>query len=174
VWRKCITTERLLIPDRKDLVEGKISTIVLNRGGSVRLDAPEPIRFYAHQRFTIVTESDPSVAGPFRVHTYEYVYFFADINDAELTSFHWTPHVDAGKGEKTIAHLHIGSPMLALQTPLLTGAFNKTHIPTRRLSVESIVRFAIEELPVEPKLPDWDRVLEESERQFQQFSRPGF
>ena len=41
---------------------------------------------------------------------------------------------------------------------------DRTHIPSGRVSLASVVRFAIEELGVRPLRPDWATVLAKEER----------
>jgi len=45
--------------------------------------------------------------------------------------------------------------------PIITA---RTHIPSGRVSLASVVRFAIEELGVRPLRPDWATVLAKEER----------
>lgn len=167
----CIASERLTIPDRKGFSADRDYAILLNRNEIVRLAAPYPLYFYAMQRFQVVYDDAPVVEGPFRVHTQEYLYSFHDEEERELIAFHWTPNA-AGSSQKSFGHFHIKSPMLAERTPIKPGEFSKVHIPTERLSIESIVRFAIDELGATPRIPHWREVLEEGEQSFRLWKRP--
>lgn len=48
-----------------------------------------------------------------------------------------------------------------LTAPIYLG---KAHFPTGTVSVEAVLRFAIEELGVQPLQPDWRATLAETER----------
>ena len=48
------------------------------------------------------------------------------------------------------------------------GTSHKAHIPTKRLSFESIVRFAITELKVRPQQATWETTLDASEAAFEE------
>lgn len=63
-------------------------------------------------------------------------------------------------------HLHIGAAMLSPRTPMFPGAFHKKHVPTDRVSIERVVRFAIEELDVPPLRRNWSDILDRGQRRF--------
>ncbi len=111
--------------------------------------------------------------GPYKVTTLQYEYQFATPDGDNLLTFHWTPETKESS-QKTYHHMHIGSKLLAKDTPILPGSLNKAHIPTGRVSIESVVRFAIEELGVKPLRNGWQKDLDRSESTFRFWSRrPG-
>lgn len=80
-----------------------------------------------------------------------YWYQFRERDGAEVIAFHWHP---TGRGQVPFAHLHLAGR---------AGTINidrRRHIPTGRVSLEAVVRFAIEELGVRPLRTDWQRVIE--------------
>lgn len=163
----CITPGRLTLLHFHRYEEGKEYAIALNDNDPVRLDAPFPLFFTAGQQFQIVRSDDPDL-GPFKVHTVAYWYQFqADRRrpGSDVLAFHWTPEA-ANADNRRYPHMHIGSAMVANDAPVLPKRFNKLHIPTSRVSFESVVRFAIEELGVVPLRADYDAVLARTESVF--------
>lgn len=79
-----------------------------------------------------------------------YSYQVREIEGSELIAFHWHP---GREHQPDFPHVHITGQagMVSIQ--------KQHHIPTGRVSLESVVRFAIEELGVRPLRPDWDRLL---------------
>ncbi len=92
-------------------------------------------------------------------------------DEAELLAFNWTPETQNSQ-EKRYPHLHIGVALLTADTPILAGVLHKRHVPTGRVSIESIVRFAIEELGTQPLIPNWNDVLDQGQRRFDRYRRP--
>ena len=74
-----------------------------------------------------------------------------------IIAFHWHP---GRRGQPEFPHLHVTSQAGSVQISA------KSHVPKGRVSIESIVRFLIEELQVRPLRSDWERVLDEGERLF--------
>lgn len=84
--------------------------------------------------------------------------------EQELLHFHWERQLAAGHPYPP-GHLHIGVGLLARPTPIRPGDFHHAHIPTGRISLESVIRFAIIELGVNPLNPDWIQILDDTEAQ---------
>jgi len=172
---RCIHHGTLIAALERDYAAGQESSILLNDGDPLRLRAATPPAVYLSlgQRFEIVRDDAlPAPEGPHRVHTREYWYQFSLEDDRELFAFHWTPKTTDAR-QRRYPHLHVGSPLLAAEPPILPGQLHKLHLPTGRVSVESIVRFAIEELGVTPLIESWRDVLDVGQRQFDQHRRPG-
>ena len=83
-----------------------------------------------------------SVGKKFKVRTRGYIYTFSDFSNRELMGYHWHPLGDDGYHEPHV-HTHDTKP----------------HYPSGRISVESVVRTAIEDLKAETLRDDWDDVL---------------
>lgn len=168
---RCIAHGTLIASLERDYAVDRESSILLNNGDPLRLRtvAPPAIQLSFGQRFEIVRgESIPD--GPYRVHTREYWYQFSLEDDRELFAFHWTPDTTDPR-QRRHPHLHVGAALLLPESPIFPGALNKRHIPTGRVSIESIVRFAIEELGVEPLIETWRDVLDRGEQQFNAYRR---
>lgn len=168
----CIEHGTLVAARDRDYVEGKESAIALYDGDPLRLRTASPpvVHLSFSQRFKIV-QDDAIEDGPYRVHTQEYWYQFELDDGVELLAFHWTPETGDAR-QKRYPHLHVGAALLLPDTPILPGQLHKRHIPTGRVSVESVVRFAIEELGVQPIVSDWSDVLDQGQAQFDAFRRP--
>jgi hypothetical protein len=168
---RCIAQGTLVAALERSYVVGQESSILLNHGDPLRLRTASPPAVYLSlgQRFVVV-QDEAIEDGPFRVHTLEYWYQFSLTDGVELLTFHWTPET-ANRQERRYPHLHIGSGLLATPTPILPGVLHKRHIPTGRVSIESIVRFAIEELGVESLIPNWSDVLDQGQAQFDHYRR---
>jgi hypothetical protein len=110
-----------------------------------------PMALRVHQYFEIVF--DPARRRDDRFHLrligYQYTLERQD-TAAELYAFHWHPearsfphaHVEAGTG--------------------IASALVGRHLPTGIVTVEDVLRFAIEELAVEPLRDDWPAVFRET------------
>ena len=154
----CIAHGRLSVPHTHRFEADRVYPIVLNNGDPVVLRGVDRILFTAGQNFRLVATDDKD-RGPFKVQTVQYVYAFEIVagRKHELLAFHWTPE-ETRPGARTYPHLHVGSAMIASDAPFLPDRFNKLHIPTSRVSLESVVRFAIEELRV-PGKRGWEDIL---------------
>lgn len=96
----------------------------------------------------------------YRVTILAYDHLLIQSSGEVIVNFHW--HPDGPSHEKK-PHLHVGSSQLAPDAVLTT----KIHVPTGRISVEQVIRQAIE-LGVEPLTDDWQKRLEESEAPFRE------
>jgi hypothetical protein len=157
----CITAGRLSVPGVRRFDVGRVYSVVLNRSDPIRLRGAIPLHFSAGQRIRIV-EARESTHSPFAVATVEYWYQFATARQEEILAFHWTPETER-PGERRYPHLHVGSTMIAPDAPLFPKRFNKLHVPTERVPLAAIVRFAIDELDVEPIRAHWEEVLARTE-----------
>lgn len=86
-----------------------------------------------------------------------YVYQLHDQGGRELIAFHWHP---GQSHQPDFAHLHVTT---VDQPPQIQ---RKHHVPTGRVSLESVIRFAIQELGVRPLRPDWEQVLDAGQAKF--------
>lgn len=168
----CIEHGTLITSYERVYAVGSEYALVLNSGDPLPLRtlSSPAILLSVAQRFEIVRD-DAVEDGPFRVHTRAYWYRFELEDEAELLAFHWTPETQNSQ-EKRYPHLHIGAALLTADTPLLPGVLHKRHVPTGRVSIESIVRFAIEELGTQPLVPNWNDVLDQGQRRFDRYRRP--
>jgi hypothetical protein len=87
-----------------------------------------------------------------------YIYQLHEQAGREIIAFHWHP----GQSQQPdFAHLHIDTHRRPPQIQ------RKHHIPTGRVSLESVIRFAIQELGVRPLRPDWERILDDGQAAFE-------
>jgi hypothetical protein len=78
-------------------------------------------------------------------------YFYSLQNEAgqEIVAFHWQP-----SAEHPDPHMHLG-----VGAQLGRKDIARAHIPTGRISLEEVLRFAITELGANPLREDWEGVL---------------
>lgn len=98
-----------------------------------------------------ITKSDEPADEPWSVSTagYRYIVQSGDARD-ELVAWHWHPQ---STREKT--HLHV-----------YDGPLNRLHLPTSRVSIESVIEFLIRDLGVATQRSDWEDVLDEAHTNF--------
>lgn len=100
------------------------------------------------------------VRGPdqrsWRVHTLGYAYELLDPADRRIVAYHWHPQ----------PYNRVKSPHLHVPSHTAPVDLSRVHLPTPRVSLEAVLRFAIDELGVEPLREDWRAVLEASERAY--------
>ena len=87
--------------------------------------------------------------GPWKVSTTAYYYAVHNGHQREILAYHWHPNV----GPK-YPHLHLS------KASNITTVLSKKHIPTRRIALEEMLRFLIEELGVKPLRDNWSQTLE--------------
>lgn len=104
------------------------------------------------------------IRGRWKVTEDAYYYTLGQANGPELIGFHLHPHE---RTAVTYPHLHVYPATRLDQHHLI-----KTPIPTGRVSLEAVLRYAITELGVEPLRPDWTNVLGTS-REFLETWRGG-
>lgn len=119
------------------------------------------------QSYFVIREDDPE-RGPWRVTIRRYSYSIGYTEDdpaehkpQELIAYHWHPD-DGAKVWRT--HLHLG-PASGTQK---SGLY-RTHVPTGRVAVEDVVRYAIDELGAAPLREDWQDILDESQRAYERY-----
>jgi hypothetical protein len=167
---QCVTLERLALLERTPSMQTDvIYPVALHDMNSVRLKSRIGVYLVAGQNIRIY-EADPRHAQErYRVMTLKYTYGFTHMTTAgkevELLTFHWSREHSPGDRSPP-GHLHIGNGLLADPTVIRAGDFANAHIPTERLSLEAVIRFAIMELEVEPLRDDWADVLDETEGVF--------
>lgn len=165
----CIAHGTLITSQERVYRINEVYSLILNNSDPVQLRSSPAISLSAGQRFRIVRDDDLE-RGPYRVHTVEYWYLSAADDDREMLTFHWTPEA-VGRGQKTYPHMHVGPALLAADSPIFPTTFHKKHVPSGRISIESVARFAIEELSVSPLKLDWSDILDHRQGEFDQYRR---
>lgn len=105
-----------------------------------------------------LVESGEGGRAPWRLRTASWIYKIADANGVTILEFHWHP---ANSGRVTWPHIHAYGTHVSLE-------LHKLHPPTGRISIESVVRFLIEDLGVVPRRADWPAILDRNERLFRE------
>lgn len=114
-------------------------------------DGREPLYLGASQQF----DTERGRLG-WRVTTRQYIYTLGsgpEFKDA-FVAWHWHPD------KREECHLHAYVAHAAM------GEMGEWHIPTRRVSFEEVLRFAIVDLRVRPIKNDWAVILEDVEKAF--------
>jgi hypothetical protein len=117
------------------------------------------LRARVGQNFRIVIAEGQR--GPWKVTTTAYHYTLEDSDGVEIISFQWHP---TGSGALPYPHVHLGHAA-AVGRAELKG----THIPTGRVALERVLRFAIEAFKLRPRRADWRDVLFGTRRRFEQW-----
>lgn len=98
----------------------------------------------------VEVRKEPADKGAGRVRSLGYWYQIYQRDGSEVIAFHWHPEPPA---TVPFPHLHVDGRSAA---PTFD---RRRHVPTGRVSLEAVVRFAIAELDVRPLRDDWQRVL---------------
>ena len=93
-----------------------------------------------------------------KVKTEGYIYRLDDESGAEIMSYHWHPSMKYPK----FPHLHLKKGAAVAREEL-----KSSHIPTGRISIESVVEFLIKEFHVMPRYPDWKLAVDENHGLFE-------
>jgi len=103
----------------------------------------------------MIIKTGKSGRDAYKVSTRAYTYLFLDIEDRPTMAYHWHPF---GLSDFAEPHLHPYS---------IGGSLpRKAHYPSSRVSLESVIRFCIEQGGAEPKRDNWDAVLALNEGKF--------
>ncbi len=165
----CVTQHRLTLTERARLALNITYTVALNDMDPVPLRGEVPLHLTAGQYIRLIETADPEdERGPIKVSTVRYFYVLATETDEEILSFHWTSGaaVEGGPEEVSFPHLHIGPALIGTQPVIRPKNLRKAHIPTGRVSLEAIIRLAIEEFGVTPLHPRWQEILARTEGAF--------
>jgi hypothetical protein len=147
----CITDAQLFVPGKSpgDLEALALSADPLRLRSGSRPDHTYVKLVIGHQ-FRVVQD------GPtdWHVSTAQYEYYILDDDERELIAWHWHP------GSRiTYPHLHAPAGTIT----------HKMHVPTGRVSIESVLRMLLNDLAVSPmpaRTQDFSQILDESERNF--------
>ncbi|MGH2588792.1 MAG: hypothetical protein ACRDJE_28040 [Dehalococcoidia bacterium] len=105
------------------------------------------------QYYRLIEDRDAPARRRWHVAVIDYAYVFTRRDtEQELLAFHWHPHI----ADKAFPHVHLESG-LELHRHLVG-----IHVPTGEIALEDVIRFAIEELGVRPRLARWRSVLDQT------------
>lgn len=99
--------------------------------------------------------------GPWKVTITAYYYTLEEASRREIISFQWHP---TGSGAPPYPHVHLGHAAAVGRAEL-----EDAHIPTGRVALEQVLRFAIEAFKLRPRRTDWRDVLFGTRRRFEQW-----
>lgn len=125
----------------------------------------DPVRLRGELELDLVSRISYQIShaegerGPWKVETLAYSHGLETTEAKEIIVYQWHP----GRGSRIeYPHLHLGAVMSSN-----LGGLEKAHIPTGRVALEDLLRFAITELGVEPQRDDWQEVLSETQGKFE-------
>jgi hypothetical protein len=132
---------------------GKIGTLHFLPEANAVLNGTK-LRLFFSQRYE--SGQDSKRDQLWRVRTRGYIYTVNECkNDSfrEIFSYQWHPD-----SKVVVPHVHFkeGEPMIS-----------KAHLPTGRISVESLVEFLIEDLGVKPASKNWKTTITHNRDQFE-------
>jgi hypothetical protein len=148
----CLTNDVLIVSSGGRHLPNKIHALTL-ANGLIRLRAakmPPGLTLGVGLQYDIVQTDDPA-RGPYKVRTRGYDYAFRDADGRTMASYHWHP---LGESRYKGPHFHMPTELEGV------------HWPCERTSLESMIRFAIEEIDVQPNRSDWDDLLTINEGRF--------
>ena len=104
-------------------------------------------------------DDHPDFPGERKVVIDAYAYTLSESAEltAELLAWHWQP--EDGQGP----HMHIGRAHPRL------GELGRFHVPSGRVALEEVLRFAVDDLGVIPARPDAREVLDETLERFRRY-----
>jgi hypothetical protein len=142
----CITTAQIFVAGKN---VGEVEALTLSED-PLRLNSARigPVQFVLGHQFRVVQDTEG-----WHVSTSAYQYYLLDNNDRELIGWHWHPG--------TVAHPHMHVEVGAID--------HRVHVPTGRVSIESVLRMLLTDLEVTPTRAhanDFLAVIDESERKF--------
>jgi hypothetical protein len=114
--------------------------------------------------YTVAFLPGDSTEEPYQARVTTYLYAINDLSGRELFAYHWHPQ---GVSHVKTPHLHFnGADPMRLpvrpESPQVTDlSLSRSHFPTRPIELSELIHFLIRDLAVEPRRPDWERVLEE-------------
>jgi hypothetical protein len=160
--RQClarVTAAHLTLTPRSHEATDEVQAATLGKGAVVELPGEARIGLVIAFQFRVV-ETDDEDRGPWKVKTEAYEHYLRTAEGKDIIAFHWQP---GGNGPDW-PHLHVGTIALA-KDGLLD---RKAHVPTGRVAVEQVLRFAIAELGVESD-DDWEQVFAVTQGRFETY-----
>jgi hypothetical protein len=140
----CITDAQLFVAPK---LPGQVEALALSADPLLVRSAPlGDIQFVLGHQYRIIEDD---LYG-WRVSTAAYRYDLLDGSGKELIAWHWHPD---GSSSMVKPHLHMsGGPVP-----------KKAHVPTGRVTIESVLRLLLTDLEVSPRRTDFHDVLDVSE-----------
>jgi hypothetical protein len=157
---------RLTVRAKRTFTTDVTYAVALNDMDPVPLRGHWPLFLTVGQNIRIVKTEPRDPRGPFKVTTIRYLYALSTSDQQVVLSFHWAPEageedqpVGEGGTPITFGHLHVGPALIGSDPPIRPKDLHKAHIPTGRVSLEAVIRLAIEEFGITPRRSDWQTIL---------------
>jgi hypothetical protein len=141
-------------------------TLTFGGREAARLGGPYDLKFRLIHNYRVVAAEGER--GPWKVSTAGWWYTLTDGDQHELLAFHWHPD---DHGPITWPHLHLPG-YLHLPGCDRPADLTKAHVPTGRVSIESVLRLAIDHFGAEPlpeRIQTWRGTFADTERSFEQW-----
>ncbi len=139
---------------------GKTHMLTWNNDRPVLLKARHgQIRLELRMGYEIVPAAGER--GPWKVATRVCTYSVHASDGADLLTYHWHP----ATVREHRPHAHVGSAVLRPDAAIT----RKTHLPTGRTAIETVLRMCIKEFGVQSLREDWEHVLTTSEDSFKKW-----
>lgn len=151
----CLAQAKVTVSPGGQNVDGRVHGLTVNLDRPVKLKG-QPLLLRVRMQYEIIRAEDPE-RGPWRVTTHGYAHEVQQSDGQAVISWHWHPTTQMSE-----PHIHAGTTQLADEAVLS----RRHHIPTDRVSLESVVRFCIAELGAEPLRDDWEKILDLNEGLF--------
>jgi hypothetical protein len=142
-----------------------VHLITLNEGEPVllRVVSPAPSRLFLTVTMHYRIMPAEGQRGPWKVSTAAYFYALEDGDGREIVAYHWHPE---GNSPVVTPHLHLGA---GAQVGRPEFDDRDMHLPTDRVSIEQVIRLAIEGFKVRPRRQDWRDILDKGQADFEQW-----
>jgi hypothetical protein len=111
------------------------------------------------QKYQIIGDASTE---SYRVRTRGYMYHVNNEHGEEIFAYHWHPDIAGGKIK--FPHLHFRKGALIKREEL-----TKTHMPSGRVAIESLVEYLIDEFGVRARVSDYRKLLERNRNRFEAF-----
>lgn len=149
----CIAHAKITVSPHGQYLHGAVHSLSVNNNKPIPL-APD-VLLRIRMQYSIIEDKERE-DGPWRVTTKAYDYELQDSEGETIVAWHWHPET------RSYPHTHTGRTQLA-RDALLS---RKHHVPSGRVSLESVIRFCIEEFGAKALRDDWRDVLDSTETPF--------
>lgn len=114
--------------------------------------------------YVITDRPDERRDQRYKVSTQRYQHSISDAtSSAEIIAWHWHP---GGSPTSALPHIHVTGPP---DGPVV----RRGHVPSGRVTVEAVVRYALSDLACTADREDWEAVLDKCEGDFRTFATWG-
>jgi hypothetical protein len=148
----CVT-KTVVVRSHDSTEPGGVRAILAPKSDFAQLRGDRRLHLSVAMEYEIIKVKDPPKLGPWKVKTRQYRYHVVTDDLAEVILFHWLPD---GNCSTTKPHIHLGGSQLTSDAVIT----RKTHIPSGRVSLESVIQVLISEFNVVPLRADWQDVLD--------------